>query len=50
MDKRTPLFCQFFWGLVPTQEYLSLCQALIFLLRIGTNPSKKGEELVYYIL
>ena len=38
-------------GVIPTQNYyLSLCRALTFFIRLGTHPSKTGEELVYYHL
>ena len=40
-----------FWGFGSNpQNNLSLCRALIFLLHLGTRPSKMGEELLYYYL
>ena len=48
-EKRAPPFCQFFWfGSNPKKS--SLCRALVFLLHLGTHPSKTGGELLYYHL
>ena len=49
-EKRAPLFCQFFLGLVTTQKTIYLFVEISFFLHIGTPPIKTGHELVYYHL
>ena len=45
--KCAPLFCQFFFVLFIPKN-ISLCRALFILLHIGTHPSNRGKELLYY--
>ena len=39
-----------FWSGSNPKNYLSLCIPLIFLLHLGTYPSKTEKELLYYHL
>ena len=51
IDKPAPTFCQFYFWFVSNPKYIFISlYSSHFFIRIGTHPSKTGEELVYYHL